>query len=130
MTKEEILAYLKTQKERFQKLYSVNKIGVFGSYARDEATKDSDIDIVVDLNKTTMFGLVAIKEDIEEYFHTKVDIVQLRDRMNTLLKQRIEKEAIYVWSRDNYKFIWKDFGRYSSKITILYEIPNQNPKQM
>ena len=35
MTKEEILAYLKTQKERFQKLYSVNKIGVFGSYARD-----------------------------------------------------------------------------------------------
>ena len=43
-----------------------------------------------------MFGLVAIKEDIEEYFHTKVDIVQLRDRMNTLLKQRIEKEAIYV----------------------------------
>jgi len=96
MTKEEILAYLKTQKERFQKLYSVNKIGVFGSYARDEATKDSDIDIFVDLNKTTMFGLVAIKEDIEEYFHTKVDIVQLRDRMNTLLKQRIEKEAIYV----------------------------------
>ena len=96
MTKEEILAYLKTQKERFQKLYSVNKIGVFGSYARNEATKDSDIDIVVDLNKNTMIVLVAIKEDIDEYFHTKVDIVQLRDRMNTLLKQRIEKEAIYV----------------------------------
>ena len=43
-----------------------------------------------------MFGLVAIKEDIESYFQIHVDIVQVRERMNTLLKDRIEKEAIYV----------------------------------
>ncbi|MBN2825495.1 MAG: nucleotidyltransferase domain-containing protein [Campylobacterales bacterium] len=96
MTKEDILNYLSTNKERFKKLYSVNEIGIFGSYARNEATPSSDIDIVVDLKKSTMFGLVAIKADIEEYFKTHVDIVQIRDRMNKLLKQRIEKEAIYV----------------------------------
>ena len=96
MTQEQILNYLSTHKDRFQKLYNVNKIGIFGSYARNEATPDSDIDIVVDLKKSTMFGLVAIKEDIEEYFQTHVDIVQIRDRMNGLLKERIEKEAIYV----------------------------------
>lgn len=96
MTQEQILSYLSIHKERFQKLYNVNEIGLFGSYARNEATPDSDIDIVVDLKKSTMFGLVAIKEDIEEYFKTHVDIVQMRDRMNGLLKERIEKEAIYV----------------------------------
>jgi len=96
MTQNQILDYLSTHKDRFQKLYNVNKIGIFGSYARNEATPDSDIDIVVDLKKSTMFGLVAIKEDIEEYFQIHVDIVQMRDRMNQLLKERIEKEAIYV----------------------------------
>lgn len=96
MTQKQILDYLSTHKERFQKLYNVNKIGIFGSYARNEATPSSDIDIVVDLKKSTMFGLVAIKNDIEEYFKTHVDIVQIRDRMNELLKKRIEQEAIYV----------------------------------
>ncbi len=96
MTQKQILDYLSTHKERFQKLYSVNKIGIFGSYARNEATPNSDIDIVVDLKKSTMFGLIAIKNDIEEYFKTHVDIVQVRDRMNELLKKRIEQEAIYV----------------------------------
>jgi predicted nucleotidyltransferase len=40
--------------------------------------------------------LVAIKEDIEEYFKKHVDIIQIRERMNSLLRERIEKEAIYV----------------------------------
>jgi len=97
MTQKQILDYLSTHKDRFQKLYNVNKIGIFGSYARNEATPNSDIDIVVDLKKSTMFGLVAIKEDIEDYFKTHVDIVQIRDRMNRFLRERIEKEAIYVW---------------------------------
>jgi len=96
MTQKKILDYLSTHKERFRKLYHVNKIGIFGSYARNQATAKSDIDIVVDLNKSTMFGLVAIKEDIEEYFKKHVDIIQIRERMNSLLRERIEKEAIYV----------------------------------
>lgn len=96
MTKKEILDYLVKHKDKFKQQYSVKKIGIFGSYARDEATPDSDIDIVVDLEKSTMFGLVAIKNDIEDYFQTHVDIVQIRDKMNNLLKKRIEKEAIYV----------------------------------
>ena len=96
MTQKKILDYLSTHKDRFQKLYNVKSIGIFGSYARDEATHNSDIDIVVDLKKSTMFGLIGIKADIEEYFQIHVDIVQMRDRMNALLKERIEQEAIYV----------------------------------
>ncbi len=96
MTQKEILEYLSKNKEQFKKRYSVRKIGIFGSYARNEATPKSDIDIVVDLENATMFGLAAIKNDIEDYFKTEVDIVQIRDKMNRFLKKRIEKEAIYV----------------------------------
>jgi predicted nucleotidyltransferase len=45
-SKDEILNYLSAHQERFKKLYNLNKIGIFGSYARDEATPNSDIDIV------------------------------------------------------------------------------------
>ena len=96
MTQQQILEYLSTHKDRFEKQYYLHKIGIFGSYARGDESSDSDIDIVVELNKSTMFGLVGIKNDIEEYFKTHVDIVQIRDRMNGLLRERIDKEAIYV----------------------------------
>ena len=95
MTKEEIINYLKTHKEKFQKEYEVEQIGLFGSYARDEAREDSDIDIFVQM-KPDFFKLVGLKQQIEDYFNTKVDIVRLREKMNMALKRRILKDGIYV----------------------------------
>lgn len=96
MTRSEILDFLKEYKEKNSERYYIEQLGVFGSFARDEATSESDIDIVVKMSRSDMFALIGIKQDIEEYFKSKVDIVQLRERMNTLLKSRIYKEAIYV----------------------------------
>jgi len=96
LTKEEILEYLKVYKASKKEQYAIKRLGIFGSYARNEASEDSDIDIVVDFEKSTMFGLVAIKEDIEDYFNKHVDIVQIRERMNGLLKDRIQQDSIYV----------------------------------
>jgi len=96
LTQKEILEYLKTYKASKKEQYAIKRLGIFGSYARNEANVDSDIDIVVDFEKSTMFGLVAIKEDIEAYFNKHVDIVQIRERMNGLLKERIQKDGIYV----------------------------------
>ncbi len=96
ITQQDILSFLKKYKALKQDKYHIKELGLFGSYARGEANSESDIDIVVDLDKSTMFGLVAIKEDIEEYFKNHVDIVQIRDRMNSLLQKRIERDAIYV----------------------------------
>lgn len=96
LNQEDILNYLKTYKALKGDEYHIKRLGIFGSYARNEASENSDIDIVVDFEKSTMFGLVAIKEDIEEYFKHHVDIVQIRDKMNALLKSRIQRDAIYV----------------------------------
>lgn len=96
VTRSELLDYLKAYKEQNSEKYYIEQLGVFGSFARDEATPESDIDIVVKMSKPDMYALIGIKQDIENYFKNKVDIVQLRERMNALLKSRIFKEAIYV----------------------------------
>ena len=58
--KTNILNYLKEHYSEFKNKYNVEKIGLFGSYARDEATENSDIDIFVKM-EPSLFDMVAIK---------------------------------------------------------------------
>ncbi len=95
MNKNAIINYLRTHKNEFMQKYNVEKIGLFGSYARDEAKEDSDIDIFVQM-KPDFFKLIGLKQQIEDYFNIKVDIVRLREKMNEALKRRILKDGIYV----------------------------------
>jgi hypothetical protein len=96
LTKDTVLSQLHEYKEKNKNKYQIVKLGIFGSIARDEHSKDSDIDIVVELEKPKMFNLVGIKQDLEEIFAFPVDIVRVRKKMNEFLKNRIEKEAIFV----------------------------------
>ena len=59
MRRELILKYLKQYKIDNGQNYTINKIGVFGSAARDEMTNDSDVDVVVELEKADLFYLIA-----------------------------------------------------------------------
>jgi len=95
MNKDEILTYLKQHSKEFKDKYSVEKIGIFGSYARDEATKDSDIDIFVKM-PPKLFDMVAIKEQIEEELHIKVDITREHKNMKPLFIEMIHKDLIYA----------------------------------
>jgi len=95
VTKSNILNYLTEHYNEFHSKYNVEKIGLFGSYARDEANEDSDIDIVVTM-QPKLFDMMAIKEQIENDLHKKVDIVRLRPKMNTYLKNRILKDGLFV----------------------------------
>ena len=76
--------------------YSITRMGIFGSVARGEQTEDSDVDVYLETSKPSMFALVHIKEDLQTLFGCNVDIGRLRERMDTLLKNRIEKDGIYV----------------------------------
>ena len=96
MKKNEIISYLQTHKNEFMEKYQISKLILFGSYSRDENREDSDIDIAIETPLSDYFKLYDFKEELENRFHTKVDIVRLRDRMNMALKKRIEKDGIYV----------------------------------
>ena len=85
--------------------YGISRMGIFGSVARGENTEQSDIDVYVEGNLHGFFALSGIKADLEELLgcpffpadgQCPVDIVRLRERMDTFFKDRILSEGIYV----------------------------------
>ena len=94
MTKETILAFLRAHKEELHQKYGVKSIGLFGSYARDEATSQSDIDIVVDMPSsfTAFFGLQSY---LEKHLQKNVDL-GMENRLRSFIKESIKQEVIYV----------------------------------
>ncbi len=96
MTKNEIITYLKEHKDDFMQKYQISKLALFGSYSRDENRENSDVDIAIETPLSDYFKLYDFKEELENSFHTKVDVVRLRDKMNMALRRRIEKDGIYV----------------------------------
>ena len=96
MNKEEIIEILRTYKKDFSDQYGILDIGVFGSVARDEVGKDSDVDVIVRISKPDLFMLVGIKNELEERLNRSVDIVTYRENMNAFLKKKIDGEAVYA----------------------------------
>ncbi len=95
MTKEYILNFLKTNKQLLNEKYSVTKIGLFGSYARDTADANSDIDLAIVSTKKDFFLREDLREFLESNFHLKVDIGYV-DSFREYYKEKIKKELIYV----------------------------------
>lgn len=96
MSRKEIIKYLKKFREENKDKYHIERLGVFGSVARNMADDNSDIDIVVVLAKQDLFEIIGIKQDLEENLKFPVDVVSYREKMNSFLKKRIDTEAIYV----------------------------------
>ena len=94
LSKNKILASLRSYKEEHLNEYGIEEIGIFGSYARDMAREDSDVDVFVKLKHSNLFLLSRIRIELEELFGVHTDVVQLRDKMNAYLKRHIEQEAI------------------------------------
>ena len=96
MQKIDIINKIRRFKENRKDRYSIIKIGVFGSFARDSITPESDVDIVVQTEVPDLFMMVHLKEDLEALLGSRVDLVRYWKRMNPYLKQRIDREARYV----------------------------------
>ncbi len=95
INREEILSQLRDLLPELAERYEVSQIGIFGSVARNEATEESDIDIVVQM-KPDIFKRIRIKTELETLFRRDVDVIRYRDSMNPYLKARIDRDAIYV----------------------------------
>jgi predicted nucleotidyltransferase len=95
MTKAEILDLLNKKKPYLAKNFGVESIALFGSYARDEADEDSDIDIVIHASVKSFTNRYNLKRYLEEVFKKPVDIGYY-DSLRTFIKKEIEKDLIYV----------------------------------
>ncbi len=95
MSLEQTLAVLRKMQPTLRQMFGIERLGVFGSLARQEAGNDSDIDIVV-VMPPDLYAMVHLKEKLEKALNTPVDLVRYRAGMNALLKERIERDAVYV----------------------------------
>jgi len=75
----------------------IKKAGIFGSYARGEQKKNSDIDIAVEINnpKMSLLGFVKIINSLEKILKRKVDLVEY-DSIKPRIKERILNEEIRI----------------------------------
>lgn len=96
MNTKNLLLLLRKFRDTHQQEYGIEALGIFGSYAREEARPDSDVDVVVKLNKQDLFIMIGIKQDLEEFLALPVDVVSYRPQMDNFLKKRIDRDALYV----------------------------------
>ena len=75
--------------------YKITKAGIFGSYARGENKKNSDIDFLVLPPKGIGFGFIGIQFELEKKLKKKVDLISYR-AIHPLLKERILKEEVKI----------------------------------
>ncbi len=96
MTKDELISTLASVKEELQQRFGIEKIALFGSYARDEATDNSDVDIVIlEIKEKNFLNRLNAIDFLENKLNQKVDMGYF-DSMKTFIKNRIRKDFIYV----------------------------------
>jgi len=95
MDKTEIIKFLKEHKSELQDRFSIQKIALFGSYAKDTAHDMSDIDIAIETKEKDFFTRDDLREYLEEHFKKTVDVGYI-DSFREFYKQKIKKELIYV----------------------------------
>lgn len=96
MENDKIITVLHEYKKQFAAQYGITALGVFGSVTRGQMRDESDVDIVIEIAKPNIITLSRIRLEIEELVNKHVDIVHYREQMNKLLKERIDRDAIYV----------------------------------
>lgn len=104
MNKDEIVSKLKTLRPKYKK-EGFTILGIFGSYAKDSANEESDIDILYDLDENIFLKkyegfkavsrLALIKDELKSVFHTDIDIADIK-ALNQVGKKYILAETIYV----------------------------------
>lgn len=80
----------------------VKKAYLFGSYARKEATKSSDIDIMVELDHSSPIGMkfFAFQNELQELLKKKVDLVT-SEGLSKYAKPYIDQDKILIYERGN-----------------------------
>ncbi|MBU1299582.1 MAG: nucleotidyltransferase family protein [Bacteroidetes bacterium] len=76
--------------------YGVKRVGLFGSYVHGESREDSDVDILVEIEKDiSLLDFVGLKLEIEESLGRKVDLVEY-NTIKPFLKERILREQLVI----------------------------------
>ena len=94
--KDQVLSMLKVYYLCNKENLGIEKIGLFGSFARNEAGPASDIDVIVTLTKPSLFLYSTITRQLETVFGRHVDLISSKSRLPESFREHLEKEVVYV----------------------------------
>jgi uncharacterized protein len=77
--------------------FGVKRIGIFGSFARGEQTKSSDVDVLVDFTEgyATIRNFLGLADTLEALFQRKVDLITV-EGVDKYIRPRVEAEVIWI----------------------------------
>jgi predicted nucleotidyltransferase/DNA-binding Xre family transcriptional regulator len=84
----------------------VDKAWVFGSYARNEQTAGSDLDIMIEIAdkaRCSLYDLIGIQHELEAQLHRKIDLVE-RGFLKPWAAERVEEEKILVYDKNTKRY--------------------------
>ena len=93
-----IKRFITSEKDRLQKEYHLKEIGIFGSFARGDQKKTSDIDILISFLAGARIGglqYIALKQELSEKLGRKVHI-SAREYLKPHIGKEIEREVIFL----------------------------------
>ena len=92
---QDIRNSLSGQKEQLFKKYPIKSLAIFGSYARNEQSEHSDLDLMVEFHDTVGSQFIQLGDELEDFFGFKVDLVSRRG-VKDRYYQSIKSDLIYV----------------------------------
>jgi uncharacterized protein len=92
---EEVRGLLQKHKGELENRYGISKIGIFGSYARNEQIEESDVDILVEFERPIGLDFVALADDLEALLGFKVDLVS-RGAIKPNRWKYVAEDLLYV----------------------------------
>jgi hypothetical protein len=93
---DEVLHMLRAELPNLEQSYGVRALGVFGSIVRDEQRSRSDVDILVEFQRTpTFFEFIELEDRLAELLGAKVDLV-MRSALKPRIGERILAEVVDV----------------------------------
>ena len=93
-SRSDIIRLIEANREKIR-TFGVRKLGIFGSVARDEQTEDSDVDVLVELERETFRGYMGLLVFLEELCGRKVDLA-IKDSIKPRIRDRVLADTIYV----------------------------------
>lgn len=97
-TFEEIKHFLAMHKDELQRQYKIKEIGVFGSYAKREQKKRSDVDILVEFEESanlSLLGFIRLENHLSDVLEVKVDLVE-KHTLKPRIGKHVLKEVVMI----------------------------------
>lgn len=97
MTKDEILSFLRTHKQEMSEKFGIASIGLFGSYVRQAAREDSDIDIAVEFvpERKSLKNFLGCKHYLEAHMHKPVDL-GIESTLKPAVRESVKRDIQYA----------------------------------